>query len=39
MGRYVMPRWQSVDIDDLEDFEMAEWLYSRHVPRHVGGAI
>ena len=27
---YVMPRWQSVDIDDLEDFEYAEWLHARH---------
>jgi N-acylneuraminate cytidylyltransferase len=26
----VMPRWQSVDIDDLDDFEHAEWLYARH---------
>ncbi|MBK9441732.1 MAG: acylneuraminate cytidylyltransferase family protein [Comamonadaceae bacterium] len=29
---YVMPRWKSVDIDDLEDFELAAlWLYPRHV--------
>lgn len=27
---YLMPRWKSVDIDDLEDFELAEWLGSRH---------
>lgn len=27
---YVMPRWKSVDIDDLEDFELAEWLGRRH---------
>lgn len=27
---YVMPRWKSVDIDDLEDFEYAQWLYARH---------
>ncbi len=27
---YVMPRWKSVDIDDLEDFEYAEWLHARH---------
>ena len=27
---YVMPRWQSADIDDLEDFELAEWLHARH---------
>jgi CMP-N,N'-diacetyllegionaminic acid synthase len=26
---YVMPRWKSVDIDDLEDFEYAQWLYVR----------
>jgi CMP-N,N'-diacetyllegionaminic acid synthase len=28
---YVMPRRRSVDIDDLEDFEMAEWLMQRRV--------
>lgn len=27
---YVMPIWQSVDIDNLEDFEYAEWLFLRH---------
>jgi N-acylneuraminate cytidylyltransferase len=27
---YVMPRWKSVDIDDLDDFEYAQWLYARH---------
>ena len=27
---YIMPRWKSVDIDTLEDFELAEWLYDRH---------
>lgn len=27
---YVMPRWKSVDIDDAEDFEYAEWLAARH---------
>jgi CMP-N,N'-diacetyllegionaminic acid synthase len=27
---YEMPRWKSVDIDDLEDFEYAEWLLARH---------
>lgn len=27
---YVMPRWKSVDIDDLEDFEYAQWLHQRH---------
>jgi N-acylneuraminate cytidylyltransferase len=25
-----MPRWRSVDIDDLDDFDYAEWLYARH---------
>lgn len=27
---YPMPRWKSVDIDDAEDFEYAEWLAARH---------
>ncbi|HSV48647.1 MAG TPA: acylneuraminate cytidylyltransferase family protein [Ramlibacter sp.] len=27
---YRMPHWRSVDIDDLEDFEYAEWLHGRH---------
>lgn len=27
---YIMPSWQSVDIDVLEDFEYAEWLGKRH---------
>jgi CMP-N,N'-diacetyllegionaminic acid synthase len=27
---FVMPRWKSVDIDTLEDFEYAQWLYDRH---------
>ncbi|RYZ05806.1 MAG: acylneuraminate cytidylyltransferase family protein [Comamonadaceae bacterium] len=27
-----MPRWRSVDIDDLEDFEYAQWLHGRHRP-------
>lgn len=27
---FAMPRWKSVDIDDLEDFEYAEWLHGRH---------
>lgn len=26
---YVMPRWKSVDIDTLEDFEYAQWLFER----------
>jgi N-acylneuraminate cytidylyltransferase len=30
IGIYTMPRWKSVDIDDLEDFEYAEWLAQRH---------
>lgn len=30
MAPYRMPRWRSVDIDDLEDFEYAEWLHARH---------
>jgi CMP-N,N'-diacetyllegionaminic acid synthase len=29
---YVMPRWKSVDIDTLEDFEYAQWLFERHFP-------
>ncbi len=28
---YVMPRWKSVDIDTLEDFEYAQWLFDRHI--------
>ncbi len=32
IAAYVMPRWKSVDIDDLDDFEYAEWLYIRHRP-------
>lgn len=27
---YVMPRWKSVDVDDLEDFDYALWLHHRH---------
>ncbi|MBC5768393.1 acylneuraminate cytidylyltransferase family protein [Ramlibacter albus] len=30
MAPYVMPRWKSVDIDTLDDFDYAEWLYVRH---------
>jgi len=26
---YAMPRRRSVDIDDLEDFELAQWLLQR----------
>ena len=33
---YEMPRWRSVDIDDLEDFEHAEWLLARHGGSHGG---
>lgn len=30
LGVYLMPQWKSVDIDNLEDFEYAEWLDHRH---------
>lgn len=30
IGVYPMPRWKSVDIDDLDDFEYAQWLAQRH---------
>lgn len=30
LGIYVMPHWKSADIDDLDDFDYAEWLYRRH---------
>ncbi len=30
IGFYLMPRWKSVDIDDLDDFEYAQWLAQRH---------
>jgi CMP-N,N'-diacetyllegionaminic acid synthase len=30
VAHFVMPRWKSVDIDDLEDFEYAQWLKARH---------
>ena len=33
---YPMPRWKSVDIDDLEDFEYAEWQAARHGGWHGG---
>lgn len=29
-----MPRWKSVDIDTLEDFEYAQWLHARHMGRN-----
>jgi len=32
---YVMPRWKSVDIDTLDDFDYALWLHGRKV---TGGA-
>jgi CMP-N-acetylneuraminic acid synthetase len=25
-----MPRWKSADIDTIDDFEYAEFLYARH---------
>jgi CMP-N,N'-diacetyllegionaminic acid synthase len=28
---YVMARWKSADIDDLEDFDYALWLHTRHL--------
>lgn len=34
---FVMPRWKSVDIDTLDDFEYAEWLYARHRAGDHGG--
>ena len=34
---YVMPRWKSVDIDTLEDFEYAQWLFNRHVAQSGAG--
>lgn len=30
IGVYPMPRWKSVDIDDADDFEYAQWLAQRH---------
>ena len=30
IAAYVMPRWKSVDIDDQDDFDHAQWLYLRH---------
>ena len=30
LGVMEMPHWKSVDIDDLNDFEYAEWLYHRY---------
>ena len=30
LGVVVMPHWKSVDIDDLDDFEYAEWLFHKH---------
>lgn len=32
---FVMPRWKSVDIDTLEDFDYARWLYERHMAKGV----
>lgn len=34
VGIYPMERWKSVDIDDLEDFEYAQWLALRHGSTH-----
>jgi N-acylneuraminate cytidylyltransferase len=31
VAAYPMARWKSVDIDDLEDFDYAQWLHARHV--------
>lgn len=31
VAAYVMPRWKCVDVDTLEDFEYAQWLYGRHM--------
>lgn len=36
MAPYVMPRWKSVDIDDLQDFDYALWLHQRHAGGHHG---
>lgn len=33
---FVMPRWKSVDIDDAEDFALAEWMHARHAEGHRG---
>ena len=30
LGVYEMPHWKSVDIDNVDDFEYAQWLYHRH---------
>lgn len=30
-GVYVMPRWKSVDIDTIEDFEYGQWLHARRM--------
>jgi CMP-N,N'-diacetyllegionaminic acid synthase len=30
MTPYIMPRWKSIDIDDLDDFELALWMHERH---------
>jgi N-acylneuraminate cytidylyltransferase len=35
---YVMPRWKSVDIDTLEDFEYAQWLFNRHFAQSGAGS-
>jgi CMP-N,N'-diacetyllegionaminic acid synthase len=33
---HVMPRWKCADIDTLEDFEYAQWLYQRHFAAGAG---
>jgi CMP-N,N'-diacetyllegionaminic acid synthase len=37
VATYLMPRWKSADIDTLDDFEYAEWLYRRHGPGAADG--
>jgi len=33
IAAYVMARWKSADIDTLDDFEYAQWLFERHFGR------
>jgi CMP-N,N'-diacetyllegionaminic acid synthase len=30
MRVFEMPEWRSVDIDNIDDFDYAQWLYARH---------